>query len=135
MYLYFIKQQQNITMKTENEKTFNCIAETKKGKFDVVIKVWEQITDGKTYFVTRSWKSESYVMIDGKKLEVSFNQYDGTKVKSYAVAEKYGIKGEVSLMCDCSEVKKYIGEIEMQRIRKNAEASEEIARMEMIHNL
>ena len=122
-------------MKTQNEKTFNCIAETKKGNFDVVIKVWEQITDGKNYFVTRSWKSESYVMIEGEKLEVSFNQYDGTKVKSYAVAEKYGMKGEVSLMCDCSEVKKYINEIEMERIRKNAEADEEIAISEMIHNL
>ena len=122
-------------MKTQNEKTFNCIAETKKGNFDVVIKVWEQITDGKTYFATRSWKSESYVIIEGQKLEVSFNQYDGTKVKSYAVAEKYGIKGEVSLMCDCSEVKNYISEIEMIRIRKNEEADREIATSKMIHNL
>jgi hypothetical protein len=122
-------------MKAQNEKTFNCIAETKKGKFEVVIKVWEQITDGKTYFATRSWKSESYVIIEGQKLEVSFNQYDSTKVKSYAVAEKYGMKGEVSLMCDCSEVKNYISEIEMIRIRKNAEADKEIATSKMIHNL
>lgn len=122
-------------MKTENEKTFNCTAVTKKGNFDVVIKVWEQIIDDKNYFATRSWKSESYVMIDGEKLEVSFNQYDGTKVKSYAVAKKYGIYGEVSLMCDCSEVKKYINEIEMTRIRRNAEADREIEISEMIHNL
>ena len=45
------------------------------------------------------------------------------------------MKGEVSLMCDCSEVKNYISEIEMIRIRKNAEADKEIATSKMIHNL
>ena len=122
-------------MKTQNEKTFNCTAETQKGNFNVVIKIWEQVTDGKNYFVTRTWKSESYVTIDGEKLEVSFNEYDGTKVSSYAVAEKYGINGKVFLKCDCSEVKKYINDIEMIRIRKNAEADEEAAIFEMLHNL
>ena len=122
-------------MKTENEKTFNCTAITKKGNFDVVIKIWEQITDGKTYFVTRSWKSDSYIIIDDEKLEVSFNQCDGTKVKSYSVAQKFGLNGQVSLMCDCSEAMKYTNEIEMSRIKKNAEADEEIAISEMIHNL
>lgn len=126
-------------MRTQNEKVFNCIAETRKGNFDVVIKVWEEIfEDGEKFkgsFFSLSWESEAYVIIDNEKLEVSFNQYDGTKVKSYAVAEKYGMKGEVSLMCDCSEVKKYINEIEMERIRKNAEVDEEIAISEMIHNL
>jgi len=122
-------------MKTQNEKTFNCIAETKKGNFEVVIKVWEEITDGKTYFATRSWKSESYVIIEGQKLEVSFNQYDSERIKSYAVAEKYGIKGEVVLMCDCSAAVNYIRDIEEIRIRKNGEADQEIATAKMIHNL
>ena len=64
-----------------------------------------------------------------------FNEYDGVKVSSYAVAEKYGINGKVDLKCDCSEVIKYIDDIEMIRIRKNAAADEEIAKMEMLHNL
>ena len=122
-------------MKTQNEKEFICIAETQKGNFYVVIRVWEQITDGKSYFATRTWKSQSCVIIEGENLEVSFNEHDGTKVSSYAVAEKYGINGKVDLRCDCSEVIKYINDIEMIRIRKNAAADEEIAKMEMLHNL
>lgn len=126
-------------MKIQNKKTFNCVANTKKGNFCVIISVWEEVFEaGEKFsgsFFSCTWKSEAYIIIDDEKLEVSFNQYDGTKVKSYAVAEKYGINGQVSLMCDCSAVKNYINGIEMLRIISDAESDKEIATSKMIHNL
>lgn len=124
-------------MKTQNEKSFNCIAETKKGKFDVVIKVWEEIVEaGELFpgsFYNCSWKNEAYVTIEGENLKV--NEFYSDRIRSWEVAEKFGMTGIAALRCDCSEVKNFISEIEMVRIRKSSEADEEIAISKMIHNL
>lgn len=120
-------------MKTQNHQTFNCIAETKKGNFEVIIKVWEQISDEKNWFGTISWKEEGYVLINGEKLKI--NEIYSTKIRSYEVAEKFGMSGIATLMCDCSEVVNFKNQIDNERIRKYAEADEEAAISEMIHNL
>jgi len=124
-------------MKTQNQKTFNCIAETKKGNFDVVIKVWEEIVEaGELFpgsFYNRSWKNEAYVTIEGENLNV--NEFYSDRIRSWEVSEKFGMTGIATLRCDCSEVKNFMSEIEMVRINKSAEADEEIAISKMIHNL
>lgn len=124
-------------MKTQNEKTFNCIAETKKGNFDVVIKVWEEIVEAGELFpgssYNLSWKNEAYVTIEGQNLNV--NEFYSDRIRSWEVAEKFGMTGIATLRCDCSEVKNFMSEIEMVRINKSAEADEEIAISKMIHNL
>jgi hypothetical protein len=109
------------------EKTFNCIAKSaKKGSFEVVIKVWKS---------NGVWRNDSYIIIDGENINVSFNQYCGSKITSYAVAKKYGMKGDASLHCDCSEAKNYISRIEASLLDKRTEEEEEILLNEMIHNL
>jgi hypothetical protein len=124
-------------MKTQNEKSFNCIAETKKGNFNVVIKVWEEIVEaGELFagsFYNRSWKNEAYVTIEGEKLNV--DEFYSDRIRSWEVGEKFGITGIATLRCDCSEVKYFMSEIEMGYIRKSAEADEEITMSKMIHNL
>jgi hypothetical protein len=124
-------------MKIQNEKTFNCVAETKKGNFDVVIKVWEEIVEaGELFqgsFYNRSWKNEAYVTIEGENINV--DEFYSDRIRSWEVAEKFGMPGIATLRCDCSEVKNFMSEIEMIRIRKSAEADNEIAISKMIHNL
>jgi hypothetical protein len=124
-------------MNTQNEKTFNCIAVTKKGNFDVIIKVWEEILeDGELFtgsFANRSWKNESYVIIEGEQFKI--NEYYEDRVRSWAVANKYGISQIATLLCDCSEVKIYINSIEDERRAKMIEWEEEARISEMIHNL
>ncbi|MBP1631605.1 MAG: hypothetical protein H6Q15_2498 [Bacteroidetes bacterium] len=123
-------------MTTENLKSFETKAITGKGTFDVKISVWEETTDGKTYFVTRSWKSETTVIIDGISFKAEFNQYASDRIKSLDVAKHFGIKDTViTLKCDVSEVCKYINSIESERRAKMVEFQEQQRIQEMIHNL
>lgn len=97
------------------EKAFTCIASTRKGDFEVFIKVWRETTkDGNGYFGCVSWKSESYVTIDGEKLTVRFDVNNGITVRSHEVAKHYGLTGAVRLGGDYTAPKKYIEGIERQ---------------------
>ena len=123
-------------MKTENFKSFETKAITGKGTFEVKINVWEETTDGKTYFITSSWKSETIVIIDGNSFKAEFNQYASDRIKSLEVAKYFGIKDTViALKCDVSEVCKYIENIASERRAKIVEIQEQQRIQEMIHNL
>ena len=124
-------------MKTQNEKTFNCVAETSRGNFDVVIKVWEEIVEANELFpgsfFNCTWKNEAFVVIDGEKMEI--DEFYSDRVRSWDVANQYGLKTIATLKCDCSEATNFMNEIEIERINKSAEADEEIAISRMIHDL
>lgn len=121
-------------MTTENLKSFETKAITGKGTFDVKLSVWEEISDGKTYFVTRTWKSETTVIIDGQNFKSDFNQYASDRIKSWDISRYFGIETQATLRCDVSEACKYIRNIEAERRAKMAEMLEE-ARFSEIHNL
>lgn len=122
-------------MKTENFKSFETKAITGKGTFEVKLNVWEEISDGKTYFVTRTWKSETTVTIDGKNFKADFNQYAPDRIKSWSIGKYFGLETQATLKCDVSEATKYINEIEWKRVKEHSEFQRECQISEMIHNL
>ena len=122
-------------MKTQNFKAFATKAKTRKGTFEVKLNVWEQISDGKSYFVTRTWKSETTVIIDGKEIAADFNQYATDRIKSWDVSRHFKIDKQATLLCDVSEACKYIHSIEKERRLKMTEWQNESQVSEMIHNL
>jgi len=122
-------------MKTENLKSFETKAITGKGTFEVKLSVWEEISDGKTYFVTRTWKSETTVIIDGQNFKADFNQYASDRIKSLDISRYFGIETQATLKCDVSEACNYIRNIEAERRARMVEMQEEARISEMIHNL
>ena len=122
-------------MTTENFKSFVTKTITGKGTFEVKLSVWEEISDGKTYFVTRTWKSKTAVIINGQNIEADFNQYASDRIKSWDISRHFGIETQATLKCDVSEVCKYIRNIEAERRAKMVEMQEESRISEMIHNL
>jgi len=127
--------QTKAIMTTENKKTFSCKALTQKGDFNVEIQVWEQVSDGALYFQTRTWKTECLIKIGSINMKGIFNRFDTTKIKSFEVGAFFKINREVSLMCDTSEIKKYIDQIAMNRCEKTANDEQEIQIIKNINNL
>lgn len=122
-------------MKTQNEKTFNCTAITGKGNFDVEITVWESFSDGKEYFVTKSWEQKVKIFIDGEEYSGKINLRGGGILKSHEVAKKYGIKRPAQMKCDYSDVVDYIKKTEWARIKEDAKLQEEDNRREELNDL
>ena len=122
-------------MTTENYKTFTTKAITGKGTFEVRISIWEEISDGKNYFVTRSWESKTTVLIDNKELPAKFNRYATQKITSWDISRYFGLDKEATLRCDTSEAVKYIRRIESEKRKKMVTHLEDSATSDMLNDL
>ena len=122
-----------------NQKSFKTLAITKKGIFDVVITISEELSSGFSFKNEWLIKREAIVIIDNKEFNASFDEYKSDRVKSIEVATYFGIAGEIALACDGSEAAKYIAEIKQGKMDFNSKCLRELEAehqmFEKIHNL
>ena len=122
-----------------NQKSFKTLAITKKGIFDVVITISEELSSGFSFKNEWLIKRAAIVIIDNKEFNASFDEYQPDRVKSIEVATHFGIAREIALACDGSEAAKYIAEIKQGKMDFNSKCLRELEAehqmFEKIHNL
>jgi hypothetical protein len=109
-----------------NKKSFNTVATTKKGNFNVTITIFEQICSGFSFKNEWLIQREAVVVIDNKEFEASFDEHKSDRVKSMEVAKYFGIQGEVALAVDGSEAAKYIADIKQGKMDFNSKCLREL---------
>ena len=122
-----------------NKKSFNTVATTKKGNFNVTITIFEQLCSGFSFKNEWLIQREAIVFIGNKEFKASFDEYKSDRVKSIEVATCFGIAGEIALACDGSEAAKYIADIKQGKMDFNSKCLRELEAehqmFEKIHNL
>lgn len=109
-------------MKTiRNQKSFKTVAITKKGNFDVIITISEELSSGFSFENEWLIKREAIVIIENKEFKADFDEYKSDRVKSIEAAKHFGISGSIALACDGSEAAKYIADIKQGKIDFNSQ--------------
>ena len=109
-----------------NQKSFKTVAITKKGNFDVIITISEELSSGFSFENEWLIKREAIVIIENKEFKADFDEYKSDRVKSIEVATHFGIAGEIALACDGSEAAKYISDIKQGKIDFNSKCLREL---------